>query len=629
MYNDFFGLREAPFSIAPDPRYLYLSERHKEALAHLMYGVQGQGGFIVITGEVGTGKTTVCRCFLDSVPEHVDVALVLNPKLSARELLASICDELALRYPAGASIKRLIDVINSHLLASHAQGRHTVLVIDEAQNLTPDVLEQLRLLTNLETGEKKLLQIVLLGQPELQEMLDQRELRQLAQRITARYHLNALDRQELSSYIRYRLSVAGGRHLIFSPAALKTLYRLSNGIPRLINLIADRALLGAYSQNSGVVDSAVIRKAAGEVLGRSGATGFAFGSLGPRQLVMASMVASVVAIVALTWALSTLDFLRPTGSAAVVQQSAPAEIPAPETGAEIQSPDTEDTVEQTLADSISGSDSDVDENPANQGDPEAQGNGPETRGNDPGARGNDPETRGNMVPESDSLEIADPEQSGPSGDQLLGQWVAGRDNTGPAYRSLFQAWNLTYGEDGFGSACGYAQAHGLRCLHRQGNWRSLEQLDRPAVLRLHNAVGEPFHVALLGLDEERARIALDGTEHVLPRAQVDRYWLGDYSVVWKLPPYELEPGDNAISKETWLQQSLATVRGKYRLPDAVVNGAGEVSLEEQVAWFQRRAGLIPDGIPGTVTLIRLNSELDPTLPRLSGAVIPKHLARQD
>lgn len=602
MYNDFFGLREAPFSIAPDPRYLYLSERHKEALAHLMYGVQGQGGFIVITGEVGTGKTTVCRCFLDSVPEHVDVALVLNPKLSARELLASICDELGLRYPAGASIKRLIDVINSHLLASHAQGRHTVLVIDEAQNLTPDVLEQLRLLTNLETGEKKLLQIVLLGQPELQEMLAQRELRQLAQRITARYHLSALDRQELSSYIRYRLSVAGGRHLIFSPAALKTLYRLSNGIPRLINLIADRALLGAYSQSSGVVDSAVIRKAAGEVLGRSGATGFAFGGLGPRQLVMASMVASVVAILALTWALSTLDFPRFAGSAAVVQA-----VPV-ETGTKNQVPDTEGPVEQTLTDSISGSGAGVDESPANQGDPEAQRN---------------------SLSASGSPEIAGPEQAGPSGDQLLGQWVVGRDNTGPAYRSLFQAWNLSYGEDGFGSACGYAQAHGLRCLHRQGNWRSLEQLDRPAVLRLHNAAGEPFHIALLGLDEKRARIALDGTEHVLPRAQVDQYWLGDYSIVWKLPPYELEPGDNAASKKTWLQQSLATVRGKNRLPDAGVTGTGEVPLEEQVAWFQRRAGLIPDGIPGTVTLIRLNSELDPTLPRLSGAVIPKHLARQD
>lgn len=298
MYYDFFGFREPPFSIAPDPRYLYLSERHKEALAHLMYGVQGQGGFIVITGEVGTGKTTVSRCFIENVPDHVDIALILNPKLSSRELLSSICDELGIRHPAGASIKRMIDLINANLLEAHAAGRHKVLMIDEAQNLSADVLEQLRLLTNLETAEKKLLQIVLLGQPELQDMLAQPELRQLSQRVTARYHLDAIERNELPAYLSYRLSVAGQRTELFSPGAVKLLFRRSGGVPRLINLISDRALLGAYAEGQHQVDAKHIKAAAKEVLGRAQRR-----NIKPQEsqkLLIATVVVSLAAAVVLT-----------------------------------------------------------------------------------------------------------------------------------------------------------------------------------------------------------------------------------------------------------------------------------------------------------------------------------------
>ncbi|GHD45764.1 general secretion pathway protein A [Marinobacter persicus] len=294
MYYDFFGFREAPFSIAPDPRYLYLSGRHKEALAHLMYGVQGQGGFIVITGEVGTGKTTVCRCFIENAPEHVDIALVLNPRLSARELLSSICDELGIDHSPDASIKLLVDAINQDLLKAHAEGRHKVLVIDEAQNLSADVLEQLRLLTNLETAEKKLLQIVLLGQPELQRLLALPELRQLNQRVTARYHLDALERAELPEYLHYRLSVAGLRGEVFTRGGIRQLYRASGGIPRLINLIADRALLGAYAEGERRVGKAQIRQAAREVLGGAGP-----GRIGGHGLLVAASV--VLAVLATGW----------------------------------------------------------------------------------------------------------------------------------------------------------------------------------------------------------------------------------------------------------------------------------------------------------------------------------------
>lgn len=267
MYLSYFNLAEAPFSIAPNPRYLYLSQRHQEALAHLLYGVNGDGGFVLLTGEVGAGKTTVCRCLLEQIPESCDVAYIFNPKLSVAELLSTICVEFGIAYPPGnASIKVFVDCINAYLLAAHAQGRHTVLIIDEAQNLSADVLEMMRLLTNLETNQRKLLQIILLGQPELAEMLDRPELRQLAQRIVARYHLGPLSRAEVAAYVQHRLGVSGGQRQLFPATLMSHLYRLSGGIPRIINVLCDRALLGTYTQGKERVDRATLAQAAREVL---------------------------------------------------------------------------------------------------------------------------------------------------------------------------------------------------------------------------------------------------------------------------------------------------------------------------------------------------------------------------
>lgn len=266
MYHSYFGLGEAPFSLAPDPRYLYMSERHQEALAHLLYGVSGDGGFVLLTGEVGAGKTTICRCLLEQIPAACDIAYLFNPKLTVEELLSSICTELRIEHPApGATVKTYVDRINSHLLASHASGRHTVLIIDEAQNLSADVLEQMRLLTNLETNRRKLLQIILVGQPELAELLERRELRQLAQRVVARYHLEPLTRPEISAYVQHRLEVAGAQRLLIPPSLSGRLYRLSLGVPRLINVLCDRALLGAYVQGKERVDRATLAQAAREV----------------------------------------------------------------------------------------------------------------------------------------------------------------------------------------------------------------------------------------------------------------------------------------------------------------------------------------------------------------------------
>lgn len=273
MYQDFFGLHEKPFSIAPDPRYLYMTDQHREALAHLLYGVGDEGGFTLLTGEVGTGKTTICRSLLNQLPDNVNVAFIVNPRVSVVELLETICDELEIDYPQAAgqaSAKVLVDHINHYLLEAYARGQNTILIIDEAQNLADEVLEQLRLLTNLETDEKKLLQLILLGQPELIEKLEQEHLRQLAQRITARFHLRPLTIKEMIAYIEHRLHVAGFRGELFSSAALKHIYQKSGGVPRLVNIICDRSMLGAYTGDMLQIEYPMALAASNEVLGESG-----------------------------------------------------------------------------------------------------------------------------------------------------------------------------------------------------------------------------------------------------------------------------------------------------------------------------------------------------------------------
>ena len=270
MYLSFYGLVEKPFSITPDPRYLFLSGRHAEALAHLVYGIDEAGGFIQLTGEVGTGKTTIIRSLLARQPDKAEIALILNPRMAAAEFMLTLCEELGILVPDSAetSVKDLIDILNRYLLRAHSEGRRVVLVVDEAQTLAPELLEQVRLLTNLETETQKLLQIILIGQPELRELLARNDLRQLAQRVTGRYHLDPLSRDETSSYIKHRLRIAGATNDIFTPSALHELYRVSGGVPRLLNIIADRALLGGFSSDRHLVGPDLVRRAAAEVYGR-------------------------------------------------------------------------------------------------------------------------------------------------------------------------------------------------------------------------------------------------------------------------------------------------------------------------------------------------------------------------
>lgn len=269
MYLSYFGLSDNPFSIAPNPDYLFMSPRHREALSHLRFGLRESGGFVMLTGEVGTGKTTVSRKLMQDLSEDTQTAVILNPTLSALELLATVCDELGLVYDASASsLKTYTDLILKKLASNHEANINTVLIIDEAQHLLPEVLEQLRLLTNLETNREKLLKIVLIGQPELQQLLRRNELRQLAQRVTARYHLLPLTSEEVALYVAHRLSVANGLPQLFSAASLKALFQISGGIPRVINLLCDRALTLAYSLQKPVVDHQIMIAASYQVLGQ-------------------------------------------------------------------------------------------------------------------------------------------------------------------------------------------------------------------------------------------------------------------------------------------------------------------------------------------------------------------------
>jgi general secretion pathway protein A len=558
MYASFFGLNEKPFSITPDPRYLYLGRRHAEALAHLLYGVTESGGFIQLTGEVGTGKTTVVRSLLEQLPAHAEVALVLNPRLSPDEFLLAICEELHIEIPAGAGQKMMVDALNERLLEAHAAGRRVVLIVDEAQNLSTDVLEQIRLLTNLETAKQKLLQIILIGQPELREVLARSDLRQLAQRITGRYHLEPLGADELRAYVRHRLEVAGSRTDIFSTGAVKVLHQSSGGIPRLVNVIADRALLGAWSQEEPAVSAAMARKAAQEVFGeRAKRRGRRTPGVAPALLAFAGIAVAVLA---------GGSYLLGTHAAAP-----PAIVSAQPAAAPINRP------------------------PAAAAEPA------------PAA----PAAAVLAEPEA-APPIAPP--PAPFGQRLArGEIATGTDE---AFAGLLGRWRVSYRPDA-GPACDQAQAAGLLCLLQRGTWGELATLDRPAILVLADGNGRDHQVVLSRLAEGAAELLAGEVVVTVPLGELLPLWYGEYLVLWRP-----EAGDGRVlsrnatgSDVLWLRRILGELRGTPILP--ADSQAYDPALEAAVREFQRSRRLAVDGIAGAMTMISLNNALSlPGRPRL-------------
>ena len=322
MYTQFFGLREKPFSITPDPRYLYMSQRHADALAHLLYGISESGGFIQLTGEVGTGKTTLVRSLFEQLPDEADVALILNPELTTGEFLTAITEELGIKAPRDRSVKALIDGLNAYLLDAHSRGRRTVLIVDEAQNLGTEILEQVRLLTNLETPKQKLLQIILIGQPELREVLSRADMRQVAQRVTGRYHLEPLNQADTAKYVKHRMRVAGASGSVFRPAAIREIFRRSKGVPRLINVVADRALLAGYARESRSINRGLVRRAAAEVFGEHRAGSW-------RRRLAAGAAAAAMAGAAAVGTMYWLDRFASAPDEPAAEARVPAAAPAP------------------------------------------------------------------------------------------------------------------------------------------------------------------------------------------------------------------------------------------------------------------------------------------------------------
>lgn len=500
MYKAFYGLSDNPFSIAPNPHYLFLSDRHREALAHLTYGLGETGGFVLLTGEVGTGKTTVSRCLLGQLPDNTDTAFILNPSLTELELLATLCDELKISYGDNPTLKQLTDHLSRFLLDNHSKGRNTVLIIDEAQHLRPEVLEQLRLLTNLETDTKKLLQVILIGQPELQLLLKRQELRQLAQRITARYHLLPLNEDEIALYVLHRLQVAGRFEPLFTRKAVKVLQKYSGGIPRLINLLCERSLMAGYAQSRVPIDHHMVRQAAAEVLGEEEPTQNRY--LWPTATAAALFVAFGVSY----WLFTDKPVNAASASSRVIE-SASANVAALNTQALSATEGMSKLVQ-----------------PVDQ--------------------------------QSNQVSIPDPNQ------RLLNDAINQSRDIDTAFAGLFSVWGkVPY--KGL-TACQSAVEQGLSCYQQQGNWMSLTRLNYPAVVYLVDDNQQDFYGAVIAVDGEQLLMQLGEQQLWVDRAWFNQHFSGTFEILWQAPNLPMMDISQKSSpgQLQWLENALAHVNNR-------------------------------------------------------------------
>lgn len=652
MYNHFFGLTSSPFAIAPDPNYLYMSPQHRDALAHLIYGIQANGGFVMLTGDIGTGKTTLCRCMLNHTSDDTDVAFILNPTLNSEELLASICDELHIDYDKHhLSIKFLSDAIYHHLLKSHAAGRNTVLIIDEAQNLSPDVLEQMRLLTNLETNEKKLLQIVMFGQPELRQLIERSELKQLAQRITARFHLSPLKLIETQHYINHRMAVAGHKQIAHKPdpipnELLAQIHHLSGGVPRLINIICDRALLGAYASNEPSINSDTLYQAASEVFGKD-----------PKPLQQTrsyfrhmTAILGVIFIALLLYRIyPTIDNWIASSSPSLIASSAEplsSHLSKPEPDLEAAPPPHAEKKiasealalaklepeSRRLQKRITSGMIQQDLIELNPGEPYPVENNltvKQNAGEKPLAPPQPAETviPTNLTAAADSIHKAETIIttsaeiiSATEQEALSAQsFISNLDPEVRAYHTLFKIWQQDMPLDQ--DPCKFALSRGLRCLHQQGSWDQLNNNNRPALVRMLNSDGLVSSRVLVQINQGIASFS-DGTQQWQTSFdQLSDKALLNYTLLWNPPNgyYQLAKPGSSGPHILWVKQQLAQLSPLFK---SKMNSYFDDQLVFYVKAFQHSQNLLQDGVLGPETLIRLNTLIDTDTPMLLSSLEP-------
>ena len=556
MYGEFFNIDESAFSIAPNPKYLFLSPQHQEALAHLLYGVTRPGGFVLITGEIGTGKTTVCRSLFLEIPEKTDIALIVNPKLNPDDLLISICDELDISYPEYLlSFKTYLNKLNERLIESHAKGRNTILIVDEAQNLSIDALETIRVLTNLETDEQKLLQIILIGQPELRRRLNSPELEQLNQRITARFHLQALSKQEVRLYIMHRLEVAGSDPELFSQSNIDYIYRKTKGIPRLINVLCDRTLLGAFVQKKKSISNKIIHKAASESLGVDS------------NFKLEGMTNIVTWVVLLLLLASTFLIVFYDGGSDSDSVKSDGELIAQSDDGEIHSQTIEILDEKIAVKTV-------------------------------------PEktlVRAKVEPLIIKQEIIEPVEVVLSAQQ----W---------AYKKLLESWGVDYLniEE---NACEVARLNGLMCYSGVGNVSLLQRLNRPVIIKNKISQKEISYLFIRSIEQGEATVLDQSGEYKISWSEIANAWQGEFELLWNpLANIKLiRPGvEGAFVKD--IDKYLSVIFNRPPSWQDVMSY--DSSMVKEIKSFQRAQKISADGVIGPLTQIYMNNLVNADVPRL-------------
>jgi len=569
MYESFFGLQQEPFSIAPDPRFLYMSDKHREALALLKHGLARGASFVLLTGEIGAGKTTVWRRFLEELPSNFDVASVVNPKLDVNALLARICEDLHIEAtPAGRTVD-LIDALHGHLLLAHAQGRRTLIAIDEAQALSNDVLEQLRLLTNLDSSGRKL-QVMLIGQPELRQILQRPQLEPLAQRVVARYHLPALSAAETVGYIEHRLRVAGlTGALPFDADALAAVHRLCHGVPRRINVLCDRALIGAFAQGSRQVGVATVERAAAETFGEpmssasapaaAAATAVANAQAAARARGPGAAPLLAVGAVALAAGVLLAPRLFPDASPAPAAAGTAAPGPASVAATtQAATPTTTPTTTTAVTSSATAAAS-----------------------------------RAALAPAAGSLAAA---------------FDAGTADEGRAWQALAPLWGVSLPAV---DACAQAPLHELQCFRSRGGLAPIRQLQRPGLLKLVDERGRIAFARLSTLGDDDATLEIAGVERRVPLVELARLWRGEFLTLWRTPPAYREGEPMGPATTGWLLRRLSAIDGQ------AVGSFDDATVHARVLRFQLSHGLTPDGVAGPLTLMQINRASGIDEPRLA------------